>query len=254
MRQIGHFIGGKEVAGTSGRTGDVFNPNTGEVQAKVAFAKRRRSSMRSRTRRRRSPAWAATNPQRRARVLFKFLELVQKEFDSLAMLLSSEHGKTIADCKGDIQRGLEVVEFACGIPHLHEGRIHRKRRPRHRPVFDPPAAGRGRRHHAVQFPGHDPDVEVRPGARLRQRLHPQAVRTRSVGADAACRTAGRGRPAGGRAQRRQRRQGSGGHAAHRPAHQGGRISSARRRSPSTSMPPARRTANACSVSAAPRTT
>ena len=60
------------------------------------------------------PAWAATNPQRRARVLFKFLELVE-EFDSLAKLLSSEHGKTIADSKGDIQRGLEVVEFACGI-------------------------------------------------------------------------------------------------------------------------------------------
>ena len=67
------------------------------------------------------PAWAATNPQRRARVLFKFLELVQKEFDSLARLLSSEHGKTFADSKGDIQRGLEVVEFACGIPHLLKG-------------------------------------------------------------------------------------------------------------------------------------
>src|SRR5205807_7589133 len=66
-------------------------------------------------------AWAATNPQRRARVFFKFLELAQKEFDSLATLLSSEHGKTIADSRGDIQRGLEVVEFACGIPHLLKG-------------------------------------------------------------------------------------------------------------------------------------
>ena len=67
------------------------------------------------------PAWGQTNPQRRARVLFKFLELVQKEFDDLARLLSSEHGKTFADSKGDIQRGLEVVEFACGIPHLLKG-------------------------------------------------------------------------------------------------------------------------------------
>src|SRR5206468_5678727 len=67
------------------------------------------------------PAWAATNPQRRARVMFKFLELVHKEYDSLAKLLSSEHGKTVADAKGDIQRGLEVVEFACGIPHLLKG-------------------------------------------------------------------------------------------------------------------------------------
>ena len=67
------------------------------------------------------PGWAATNPQRRARVMFKFLELVQKEYDNLARLLSSEHGKTFADAKGDIQRGLEVVEFACGIPHLLKG-------------------------------------------------------------------------------------------------------------------------------------
>ncbi len=67
------------------------------------------------------PSWAATNPQQRARILFNFRDLVQKEFDSLAKLLSSEHGKTIADSKADIQRGLEVVEFACGIPHLLKG-------------------------------------------------------------------------------------------------------------------------------------
>ena len=121
MRQIGHFIGGKEVAGASGRNGDVFNPNTGEVQAKVAFAKHSEVEHAIANAEAAQPGWAATNPQRRARVLFKFLELLQKEFDSLAMLLSSEHGKTIADSKGDIQRGLEVVEFACGIPHLMKG-------------------------------------------------------------------------------------------------------------------------------------
>ena len=121
MRAIGHFIGGKEVAGASGRTGDVFNPNTGEVQAKVAFAKKAEVEQAIANAEAAQPAWAATNPQRRARVLFKFLELVQKEFDSLAKLLSSEHGKTFADSKGDIQRGLEVVEFACGIPHLLKG-------------------------------------------------------------------------------------------------------------------------------------
>ena len=121
MRQIGHFVGGKEVPGSSGRFGDVFNPNTGEVQAKVAFAKHSEVEHAIAVADMAQPAWAATNPQRRARVLFKFLELVQKEFDSLAKLLSSEHGKTIADSKGDIQRGLEVVEFACGIPHLMKG-------------------------------------------------------------------------------------------------------------------------------------
>ena len=121
MREIGHFIGGKTVAGTSGRSGDVFNPNTGEVQAKVAFAKKAEMEQAIANAEAAQPAWAATNPQRRARVLFKFLELVQKEYDSLARLLSSEHGKTFADSKGDIQRGLEVVEFACGIPHLLKG-------------------------------------------------------------------------------------------------------------------------------------
>src|SRR4051812_19449380 len=121
MREIGHFIGGKEMKGSSGRYGDVFNPNTGEVQARVAFAQPSEVEDAIRVAKSAQPAWGRTNPQRRARVLFKFLELVQKEFDELARLLSSEHGKTFADAKGDIQRGLEVVEFACGIPHLLKG-------------------------------------------------------------------------------------------------------------------------------------
>ena len=100
MREIGHFIGGKKVAGTSGRSGDVFNPNTGEVQAKVSFAKKSEVEQAIANAEAAQPAWASTNPQRRARVLFKFLELVHKEFDSLAQLLSSEHGKTVADSKG----------------------------------------------------------------------------------------------------------------------------------------------------------
>jgi malonate-semialdehyde dehydrogenase (acetylating)/methylmalonate-semialdehyde dehydrogenase len=74
-------------------------------------------------------AWAATNPQRRARVMMKFLELIARDMDALAELLAREHGKTIPDAKGDIQRGVEVVEFACGIPHLHEGRVHGGRGP-----------------------------------------------------------------------------------------------------------------------------
>jgi malonate-semialdehyde dehydrogenase (acetylating) / methylmalonate-semialdehyde dehydrogenase len=121
MREIGHFIGGKEVKGGSGRFGDVFNPNTGEVQAKVALAKHSEVEHAIAVAEAAQPAWAATNPQRRARVLMKFLDLAQKEFDDLARLLSSEHGKTFADAKGDVQRGLEVVEFACGIPHLLKG-------------------------------------------------------------------------------------------------------------------------------------
>jgi malonate-semialdehyde dehydrogenase (acetylating)/methylmalonate-semialdehyde dehydrogenase len=121
MREIGHFIGGKTVKGVSGRFADVFDPNTGDVQAKVALAKRSEVEQAVAVAEAAQPVWAATNPQRRARVMFKFLELVQKEYDSLARLLSSEHGKTVPDAKGDIQRGLEVVEFACGIPNLMKG-------------------------------------------------------------------------------------------------------------------------------------
>jgi len=121
MREIGHFVGGKIVEGRSGRFGDIFDPNTGEVQARVALAGRSEVEAAIANAEAAQPAWAAVNPQRRARVMFKFLELVQQEFDSLARLLSSEHGKTLADAKGDIQRGLEVVEFACGVPHLLKG-------------------------------------------------------------------------------------------------------------------------------------
>ena len=123
MREIGHYIGGKTVKGASGRSGDVFDPNTGEVQAKVALASKSEVEQAIANAEAAQPAWAATNPQRRARVMFKFLELIAKENESLAKLLSSEHGKTVPDAKGDIQRGVEVVEFACGIPHLLKGEI-----------------------------------------------------------------------------------------------------------------------------------
>src|SRR5947209_1017969 len=121
MRSIGHFIGGKEVKGTSGRTADVFEPMTGDVQAKVALASKAEVRAAVENARAVQPEWAATNPQRRARVMMKFVELVQRDYDKLAELLAREHGKTVPDAKGDIQRGLEVAEFACGIPHLMKG-------------------------------------------------------------------------------------------------------------------------------------
>jgi malonate-semialdehyde dehydrogenase (acetylating)/methylmalonate-semialdehyde dehydrogenase len=121
MRSIGHFIGGKEVKGTSGRTGDVFEPMTGDVQAKVALASKAEVRAAVENAKAAQPEWAATNPQRRARVMMKFLELAQRDYDKLAEILAREHGKTIPDAKGDIQRGLEVVEFAIGVPHLMKG-------------------------------------------------------------------------------------------------------------------------------------
>jgi len=121
MRSIGHFIGGREVAGTSGRFADVFEPMTGDVQAKVALASKAELRAAVENAKAAQPEWGATNPQRRARVMMKFLELAQRDYDKLADLLAREHGKTVPDAKGDIQRGLEVVEFACGIPHLMKG-------------------------------------------------------------------------------------------------------------------------------------
>ncbi|HLZ74594.1 CoA-acylating methylmalonate-semialdehyde dehydrogenase [Phenylobacterium sp.] len=121
MRNITHFIDGVSVAGTSGHFGDIFNPNTGEVQAKVALASLNEVDTAVQSAVRAQQHWALVNPQRRARVMFDFKRLVEANMNELAEMLSSEHGKVIADSKGDIQRGLEVIEFACGIPHALKG-------------------------------------------------------------------------------------------------------------------------------------
>ena len=120
MRIIDHHIAGA-AAGASNRKGDVFDPNTGQVQATVTLGSPADLDTAVAAAQAAQPGWAATNPQRRARVMFRFKELVEANMDDLARLLSSEHGKVIADSKGDIQRGLEVIEFCCGIPHILKG-------------------------------------------------------------------------------------------------------------------------------------
>ncbi len=121
MRTISHFVNGQALDGKSGRFGDVFNPNTGEVQARVALATDAELDAAVQAAAAAQIGWAATNPQRRARVMFEFKRLIERDMNALAEILSSEHGKVIADSKGDIQRGLEVIEFACGIPHILKG-------------------------------------------------------------------------------------------------------------------------------------
>ena len=121
MRDIHHFVNGQALIGKSGRFGDVYNPNTGEVQARVQFATDAEMDLAIQSAAAAQIGWAATNPQRRARVMFDFKRLLEANMTEMAELLSSEHGKVIADSKGDIQRGLEVIEFACGIPHLLKG-------------------------------------------------------------------------------------------------------------------------------------
>ncbi|NRA28780.1 MAG: CoA-acylating methylmalonate-semialdehyde dehydrogenase [Parvularculaceae bacterium] len=121
MREILHFVNGERVALTGQRRSDIFNPNTGQVQAQAALGTADDLGTAVAAARAAQPGWAATNPQKRARVLFNFKQLLEDNMDELAELLSSEHGKVVADSRGDVQRGLEVIEFACGIPHLLKG-------------------------------------------------------------------------------------------------------------------------------------
>ena len=119
MRQVDHFIVGDTPA--PARKHSIWNPSTGEVQAEVALGDRALLYRAIATAKQVQPAWAATNPQKRARVMFKFKELIEANMQSLAELLSSEHGKVVDDAKGDVQRGLEVIEYACGIPQVMKG-------------------------------------------------------------------------------------------------------------------------------------
>jgi len=121
VKELTHFIGGKHVKGTSGRFTDAYQPMTGDVISRVPLASKAEVRAAVENALAAQPAWGATNPQRRARVMMKFVELLNRDMDSLADLLAREHGKTVLDAKGDIQRGLEVVEFAIGIPHLLKG-------------------------------------------------------------------------------------------------------------------------------------
>ena len=121
MQELTHYIGGQHVKGKSGRFADVMNPATGEVQAKVPLASNDEMAEAVAIAARAQVGWAATNPQKRARVLMKFVELLHRDMDKLAEALSREHGKTIPDAKGDVIRGLEVAEFCFGAPHLLKG-------------------------------------------------------------------------------------------------------------------------------------
>ena len=119
MRTVPHFA--EAITAPAGRFADIFDPNTGQVQAQVGLATAADLDGVVAAAVAAQAGWAATNPQRRARVMFNFKQLIERDMDSMAELLSSEHGKVVADSRGDIQRGLEVIEFCCGIPHLLKG-------------------------------------------------------------------------------------------------------------------------------------
>lgn len=121
MREIGHFIGGRQVAGTSGDFGDVYDPAAGEVSARVTLANAEEVNAAVAAAVAAWPAWAATPPLRRARVMFRLKELLERDRKEISAIITAEHGKVLSDADGEVQRGLEVVEFACGIPHLMKG-------------------------------------------------------------------------------------------------------------------------------------
>ncbi|TWI36993.1 CoA-acylating methylmalonate-semialdehyde dehydrogenase [Paracoccus sulfuroxidans] len=121
MKELYHWVNGKQVKGTSGRFGDVYNPATGEIIAKVPLATQAELDAAIAGAEKAQAEWAATNPQRRARVMMKFADLINQNMDKLAEVLSREHGKTLPDARGDVQRGLEVIEVCMGAPTLLKG-------------------------------------------------------------------------------------------------------------------------------------
>ena len=121
MKELTHYINGQRVSGRSGRFGDVFNPATGEIQARVPLASKEEFDAAVEIAAKVQPEWGAVNPQRRARVMMKFVDLLHRDMDKLAEVLSSEHGKTFPDAKGDVQRGLEVAEYCIGAPQMLKG-------------------------------------------------------------------------------------------------------------------------------------
>jgi len=121
MEQIHHWVGGKGWAGTSARTSDIFDPATGAVTAQVGLASAADVDVAIESAARAFPEWGATPVGRRARILFAFREIAERHRDDLARVVSAQHGKVVSDALGEVARGLEVVEFACGIPHLLKG-------------------------------------------------------------------------------------------------------------------------------------
>ncbi|MFM1892700.1 MAG: hypothetical protein RLZ44_1777, partial [Pseudomonadota bacterium] len=120
-KTLTHYVNGAHLGGTGGRFGDVFNPATGEVCARVPLASAQETAAAIQAAAAAFPAWRDTTPLRRAGVLFRFKELLDRNLEDLVQLVSLEHGKVPNDARGSVSRGIEVVEFACGAPHLLKG-------------------------------------------------------------------------------------------------------------------------------------
>jgi malonate-semialdehyde dehydrogenase (acetylating)/methylmalonate-semialdehyde dehydrogenase len=118
VRELAHFIDGRRVAGTSGRFNDVFDPSQGRVTARVPVASKDEAAAAVAAAKAAFPAWSETAPLKRARLMFRFKALLEAHSDELAAIITRDHGKLLSDAKGEVTRGIEIVEFACGIPNL----------------------------------------------------------------------------------------------------------------------------------------
>ena len=122
METLSHYINGQRIAGQSGRNSDIFNPALGQVIRQVPLANDAELNATVAAAKAAFPAWSQTASSKRARYMFKFLDLLEQNVEEMARVISEEHGKVIDDAKGEIARGMEVVEFACSMPQMIEGR------------------------------------------------------------------------------------------------------------------------------------
>lgn len=192
MTITGNFIGGKTVISSSNETMPVYDPATGKAVREVTVSTAQEVSEAIQVARDAFDSWSRTTPLRRARVLFNFKMLLEQHVEELAGIIVSEHGKVWSDALGELTRGMEVVEFACGIPHLIKGEYSSD------VGTGVDAPGRSGRDHPVQLPGDGADVDVPAGAGLRQQFRPQAAGAGADGRRASGRAAERGRSAGRR--------------------------------------------------------
>ena len=173
MKTIDHWIGGSCRQGTSGRFGDVYDPATGQIQAKVRLAGRDDVDAAVATASAAFATWSQTSLSARTQILFEFRHLVRAHKQLLAEMISDEHGKVVSDAAGEVQRGIEVIEFACGIPTLLKGE-YSDQASTGVDVFSFREPHRCRsRHHPVQLPRHGAHVDVPGRDRLREHLRPQ---------------------------------------------------------------------------------
>ena len=180
LRQINHWIGGRPVAGESGRKGPVFNPATGRQTGEVDFATVEEVGRAVQAGSEAFTTWREVSLAKRAEIFFRIRELVHERREEVARILVSEHGKVLSDALGEVDARARGDRVLLRPPDAAEERVLGAGLDRHRRVLDPAAARRRGGHHAVQLPGHGPDVDVGAGDRVRQRVRAEALREGSV--------------------------------------------------------------------------